>query len=70
MASHITESNARAFVARLQKSGLEDSRVYEGAESTKVLYGYFSSQKEAYEKMKAINSTTKFKEAWVIEIGK
>lgn len=70
MASHITESNARAFVARLQKSGLEDSRVYEGAESTKVLYGYFSSQKEAYEKMKAINSTTEFKEAWVIEIGK
>ncbi len=70
MASHISESNARAFVARLQKDGLEDSRVYEGAESTKVLYGYFSSQKEAYAKMKAINANTEFKEAWVIEIGK
>ena len=36
-----------------------------GAESIKVLYGYFSSQKEAYEKMKFINKTTDFKEAWV-----
>ena len=70
MASHVTESNARAFVHKLQKSGLSDARVYEGAESIKVLYGYFSSQKEAYEKMKFINKTTDFKEAWVIEIGK
>ena len=70
MASHVSESNARAFVHKLQKSGLSDARVYEGAESIKVLYGYFSSQKEAYEKMKFINKTTDFKEAWVIEIGK
>ena len=70
MASHVTESNARAFVHQLHKSGLTDARVYEGAESIKVLYGYFSSQKEAYEKMKFINRTTEFKEAWVIEIGK
>ena len=58
------------FVHKLQKSGLSDARVYEGAENIKVLYGYFSSQKEAYEKMKLINKTTDFKEAWVIEIGK
>ena len=70
MASHVTESNARAFVHQLHKSGLTDARVYEGSESIKVLYGYFSSQKEAYEKMKFINKTTEFKEAWVIEIGK
>ncbi len=57
------ESNARAFVHTLQKSGLSDARVYEGAESIQVLYGYFSSQKEAYEKMKFINKTTDFKEA-------
>lgn len=70
MASHVTESNARAFVARLRKHGLEDARVYEGAESMKVLCGCFSSQKEAYERMKIINATTAFKESWVIEIGK
>ena len=70
MASHVTESNARAFVARLRKHGLEDARVYEGAESMKVLCGCFSSQKETYERMKIINATTAFKESWVIEIGK
>lgn len=70
MASHITDSNARAFVAKLKKSGLTDARVYEGSESIKVLYGYFSSPKEATERMKVINKTTEFKEAWVIEIGK
>ena len=41
MASHITESNARAFVAKLKKNGLTDARVYDGPESIKVLYGYF-----------------------------
>jgi len=70
MASHITESNARAFVAKLKKNGLTDARVYDGPESIKVLYGYFSSPKEATERMKVINKTTEFKEAWVIEIGK
>lgn len=70
MASHITESNARAFVAKLKENGLTDARVYDSPESIKVLYGYFSSPKEATERMKVINKTTEFKEAWVIEIGK
>lgn len=70
MASHVTENNARAFVHKLQKNGLTDARVYDGAESIKVLYGYFSSQEEAFAKMKVINKTTEFKESWVIEIGK
>lgn len=70
MASHITENNAHAFVQKLKKNGLSDSRVYEGTESIKVLYGYFLSQEEAYEKMQIINNTTEFKESWVIEIGK
>lgn len=70
MASHVTEKNARAFVARLKKQGLEDARVYEGSESTKVLYGRFPSRKAAYDKMKILTSTTEFKQAWVLEIGK
>lgn len=70
MASHVSENNARAFVHKLQKNGLTDIRVYEGSESIKVLCGYFSSQQEAFAKMKVINKTTPFKEAWVIEIGK
>lgn len=70
VASHVTELNARTYVKRMQKKGLDDARVYEGTESIKVLYGYYASQREAREKLNAMHGKTFFKNAWIIEIDK
>ena len=70
VASHVTELNARTYVQRMQKKGLEDARVYEGIESLKVLYGYYASQHEARKQLNAMSGMTFFKNAWIIEIDK
>lgn len=68
LASHVTKANAADYVARLKKQGI-DARVVTN-KSTKVIYGHYASESEAYNQLNRLSSNDAFKEAWVLYFQK
>jgi len=69
LASQVAKANAEAFTKTLIKKGYGDTRVLnEVKRSTKVVYGHYKTQNEAYNKLNDLRDSEYFTEAWVYQV--
>jgi len=66
LASHVTKTNANEFVKQLAKKGF-DAQVISKT-STKVIYGRYATENEAYQALNQLRGHEDFKEAWVLKV--
>ncbi len=69
LASYVTKHNAKIFIEQLQKRGYQDSRIYINNNITRVVYGHFDSQNDAYNALKDIHNHKDLSEAWVYKFN-
>lgn len=67
LASHVTKKNAAEYAERLEKEGYSGASVISKT-STKVIYGHFNSETEAYQMLNKLHDEEPFREAWVLHI--
>lgn len=67
LASYVSKKNAQTFVEELQKKGYEESEVYIHKDVTRVIYGNFKTQNDAYNALKKIHREKGLEEAWVYQ---
>lgn len=67
LASRVTRKNAEAYTATLQNKGYEHVRVLSKNKHTKVVYGHYDTQDDAYKALNKLNDRKEFAEAWVMK---
>ena len=65
LASHVNKHNAEDFINRLAKRGYEGAEIYVHKNVTRVVYGQFDNQADAYSKLKTLSKEKELEEAWV-----
>lgn len=65
LASQVSKQNAEDFISRLAKRGYEGAEIYVHNNITRVVYGHFSNQADAYSKLQKISREKELEEAWV-----
>ena len=68
LASKVTKRNASLYVEELKHKGFEESQVLTGHGATKVIYGKYASEKEAYNALHSLNGKKEFAEGWVYKV--
>lgn len=68
LASCISKKNAERFVTELKNNGYEKAYVYENNNITRVVYGSYASESEAYNDLRIIHGNKKLKQSWVYKI--
>lgn len=68
LASHVTVKNAQSYVNEIKKAGFDKASVLENKGATKVIYGQYASESEAYNALNSLHSNTYFKNAWVLYV--
>ena len=66
LASHVTKTNAQEYVRQLEKKGF-DAQVISKT-STKVIYGRYATESDAYKALNSLRDHDDFKEAWVLKV--
>lgn len=67
LASRVSRKNAEAYVAALRERGYGEARVHATKRNTKVVYGHYDTQNEAYKALGKLNDEKEFAEAWVMK---
>ena len=68
LASQVSKKNANSFVDQLHKKGFSEARVLEAGKNTRVLYGRYSSENEAYNALRPLRKqSSDFAEGWVMK---
>ena len=67
LATHVTKKNANAFVEELQQKGYQESEVYIHKDGTRVIYGNYKTQEEAYNALRKVHREKGLEEAWVYQ---
>jgi cell division septation protein DedD len=65
LASQVSKHNAEDFIIRLAKRGYEGAEIYVHNNVTRVVYGHFENQSDAYKKLQKISREKELEEAWV-----
>ncbi len=69
LACRITKTNAESFAAKLQSEGYKETKVIGKAGSTlKVVFGNYSSEREAFAGLDSLRKNEIFKEAWIYHV--
>lgn len=68
LASYITQRNAEIFVNNLQQKGYDKAEVYNRNNVTRVIYGKYATEAEAYTDLKQIHKDKSLAEAWVMKL--
>lgn len=68
LASHVTMKNATEFVEHLHETGYPEAKILPRQVGTKVLYGQFESEEDAYTTLKQLKDKEDFAEAWVMKV--
>lgn len=68
LAGYITKKNAHAFVEKLQKKGYTESEVFIRNNVTRVIYGNYASEEDAYNDLRRIHRNKDLAEAWVMHL--
>lgn len=69
LASHVSKKNATAFVEQLHAKGFAEARVLiKEKSSTKVVFGSYKSEAEAYQALSGLNKNKDFAEGWIMEL--
>ena len=66
LASHVTHRNANDYVKQLHSEGFTDARVIELRNITRVIYGSYNSEHDAYNDLRSLRRSHYFEEAWVM----
>lgn len=69
LASYVTRRNAKAFVEDLRHKGYDKAEVYIHNDVTRVIYGNFETQSEAYDTLRKIHRNKDLEEAWVYKFN-
>ena len=69
LASYVTKRNAKAFVEDLHHKGYDKAEVYIHNDVTRVIYGNFETQSEAYDTLRKIHRNKGLEEAWVYKFN-
>lgn len=68
LASRVAKSNAQSYVNSLKKKGVNDARVIEASNGSKVICGRYSSESEARNGAQELREmSSEFNDAWVME---
>ena len=67
LASQVSKKNAHAFVEELKGKGYEGAEVYIHNNITRVIYGNFKTQADAYDTLRKIHREKGLEEAWVYQ---
>ena len=65
LASCVSKKNAAIFIESLQKKGYQESEVYIHNNITRVVYGNFETQEDAYNTLRKIHKDKALHDAWV-----
>ena len=65
LASQVSKQNAEDFISRLAKRGYEGAEIYVHNNVTRVVYGHFDNQADAYSKLQKLSKEKELEEAWV-----
>lgn len=65
LASCISKKNAAIFIESLQKKGYPESEVYIHNNMTRVVFGNFETQQDAYNMLRKIHKDKALQDAWV-----
>ena len=65
LASQVSKHNAEDFINRLAKRGYEGAEIYVHNNVTRVVYGHFDNQTDAYKRLQKISREKELEEAWV-----
>ena len=68
LASHVTESNANAFMKKLRHDGFKEAYIYKGSGGLKVTYGRYKSAQLAADKLANLRGNRNFGQAWILKI--
>lgn len=68
LASHVTVRNAQNYVNEIKKAGFDKASVLENKGATKVIYGQYASESEAYNALNSLHNNGYFKSAWVLYV--
>lgn len=68
LASYVSLRNANAFVEQLKQEGYEHSEVFVRKNVTRVIYGHYASEQDAYNDLRRIHRHKGLSEAWVMKI--
>lgn len=68
LASKVTKANATDYVERLRAQGLKEARVLTGHGATKVVYGNYKNENEAYAQLRSLSDKDTFKEGWIFQV--
>lgn len=68
LASHVTRTNARAYVERLHRAGHTPARVLDGKGCVKVVYGTYPTESKAYNALNILSRKPEFAESWVLHV--
>jgi cell division septation protein DedD len=65
LASQVTKQNAEDFISRLAKRGYVGAEIYVHNNITRVVYGHFDNQADAYKRLQKVSKEKELEEAWV-----
>lgn len=67
-ASHVSQKGADGYVAKLQKDGYADARVYLYNNVRRVIFGSYATEAEAYTQLQKVHANKELSEAWVYKL--
>lgn len=67
LASRVSKKNASAYVNSLHQKGIADAEVYTNNKHTKVVYGHYTTQADAYNDLNKLHGRQEFADAWVMK---
>lgn len=69
LASQVSKKNADYYVEQLHKDGFPLAEVLLAGKNTRVIYGHFASESEAYNALRPLRSkSSEFAEGWVMKV--
>ena len=67
LASRVAKANAQEYVEQLKKKGLGSARVVT-TPSTKVIYGTYKTENEAYKYLNQLHNQKEFSDGWITKV--
>jgi cell division septation protein DedD len=65
LASHVSKHNAEDFISKLAQRGYEGAEIYVHNNVTRIVYGNYADQADAYKQLQKMNHEKDLEEAWV-----
>lgn len=69
LAAKVAKTNAEVFVESLKKQGLSEARVITRNNSSKVVYGNYTTKQDAYKSLNELKDNTIFAEGWIMQLN-